>query len=245
MDLPGYGDSDGDPPEDWLGFINQGGYAEVAATVVRQLVLRFSLDGVVLAGHCAGAITATYGAEASGDDCMGLILIEPYFHLAQEAKPSMRQKFRVWAQRNQMGGMLYVLFNLAKHVPRILGKRVLPANANVPLLNSWKRVSSRGIPILLLKAPTRGAQGDVTRIAGFDYLQHVMDTTCSASRVELRVAEEANHSFSNRAGRLAVRNVLNEWLNQYLPLRGPTGEAESASLEHNSNRHDIPALFVL
>jgi hypothetical protein len=40
LDLPGHGDSEGDPPTEWLGLINMGGYASIASATIRELVGR-------------------------------------------------------------------------------------------------------------------------------------------------------------------------------------------------------------
>ena len=54
LDLPGLGDTAGNIPTDVLSFINEGGYAPIAAAKMKELVEHFNLSGVVLVGHCAG-----------------------------------------------------------------------------------------------------------------------------------------------------------------------------------------------
>src|SRR5580698_10178202 len=58
IDLPGFGDSDGDTPTDLVNFINTGGYTSVVALKIKELVERFNLLGVVMVGHCSGAVSA-------------------------------------------------------------------------------------------------------------------------------------------------------------------------------------------
>ena len=74
FDLPGLGDSDGDVPAQMLDFINAGGYAPVLSATVKELVERFNLSGIVIMGHCAGAVTALYTAAAATKECKGLVL---------------------------------------------------------------------------------------------------------------------------------------------------------------------------
>ena len=80
LDMPGFGDSDGNPPPDLLKFINTGGYGPIASSLMRELSERFSLSGVVVVGLCAGAVSALYTAAAS-KECRGLVLMDPYFYL--------------------------------------------------------------------------------------------------------------------------------------------------------------------
>ena len=51
FDLPGLGDSDGEPPAELLDFINAGGYAAILSATVKEVAERFSLSGMVIVGH--------------------------------------------------------------------------------------------------------------------------------------------------------------------------------------------------
>jgi pimeloyl-ACP methyl ester carboxylesterase len=217
IDLPGYGDSDGDPPTDWLGFINMGGYASVAAAAMKTLVSRFQLSGMVIVGHCAGAVSAVYAAAAS-QDCKGLVLMDPYFHLPQTASPSVRQKLRVWAMQSRIGASLSKLLDFFKHIRLLLYRNAPPANANLKLLRCWKDLASTGLPVLFLKAPTRRAPGIKARVGEFDYLEYALKLAGRKSKVVVKVMEGANHSFSNITGRVAVRQNTELWLSACFPL---------------------------
>src|ERR1700735_785372 len=83
FDLPGLGDSDGDLSAKEIDFdslVNEGAFGPVVSSVADQLADRFSLRGVVVIGHCAGAVTALYSAAANSH-IKGLILLDPYFHV--------------------------------------------------------------------------------------------------------------------------------------------------------------------
>jgi len=204
IDLPGYGDSEGEPPAEWVSFINHGGYASIAAAKIKELVERFDLSGVIVAGHCAGAVTAIYAA-AGGRHCRGLVLLDPYFHHQQVLKSKLRQRVNLWRMQSPVGRMLSTIHNFVKEIRITLRGNAIPENANVPLLRCWKELSSSGLPILILKAPARKSPGMKPKVGEFDYLQHALKLAGRKSRVSVRVAEGANHSFANRLGREAVR----------------------------------------
>lgn len=106
LDLPGFGDSEEDPPEDLLGFICKGGYGSIASANVKELVKRFSLTGVIIIGHCAGSVSALYTAAISRE-CKGLVLIGPFFHLTKPiSPPRIRRQLKLWALHSRLGARL-------------------------------------------------------------------------------------------------------------------------------------------
>lgn len=214
IDLPGFGDSEGDPPSEWLSFVNEGGYASIASAKVDELVARFDLSGVILVGHCAGAISAIYTAEVS-TECKGLVLMEPYFHLPLAAPSKMREQLHVWALQNRFGGFLSNIFDLLKQIRLFFYGNMPPENANFPLLRCWKKLATTGLPVLILRAPSRNVIGRKTRIGEFDYTEYILGLAGRRSQVVVKVLEDANHSFANRLGRAAVRKQTASWLNDF------------------------------
>jgi pimeloyl-ACP methyl ester carboxylesterase len=217
LDLPGFGDSEGDPPADWLGFINQGGYAAIASAKIRELVARFNLSGVVMVGHCAGAVSAIYTAAASRE-CRGLVLMDPYFHLPQTIRPKILQQLNLWALQSRFGGLLSNIYGRLKEIRLLLRPDLPPENANFPLLRRWTELASTGLPILILKAPGWKTSGTKPRVGEFDYFKHVLELAGRRSQVVVKVVDGANHSFANRLGRAAVRQHTERWLNACFPL---------------------------
>lgn len=217
FDMPGLGDSPGDVPGGLLDFINAGGYTALAAATVRELVQRFSLSGMVIVGHCSGAVSAIYTAAACGD-CKGLVLMDPYFHLMQQGGASkLKRMLGRWASKNRLGGLLSDIHDRLKDARRLLRRNMPPENANRPLIRAWREVSSAGLPILLLKAPARKAPGTKARTGEFDYLAHVIDLAGDKGRVEVKLIEGGDHSFASRVGRTAVRSHAQDWLDTYFP----------------------------
>jgi hypothetical protein len=96
---------------------------------------------------------------------------------------------------------------------------VLPENANLPLLRCWEGLASRGIPILILNKPERKSADMKARAKAFDYLEYVLRLAEGKSRVVVRLAEGSDHSFSNRLGRVAVRQHVEEWLDVHFPFK--------------------------
>jgi pimeloyl-ACP methyl ester carboxylesterase len=214
LDMPGFGDSDGNPPPELLQFINSGGYGPIAAAMMRELSEQFGLSGVVIVGLCAGAVSALYTAAAS-KECRGLVLMDPYFHLPLPARSWLWQKLTGRISRTALGRLINNGYDRFTDVRLYLRRNPMPENTNFPLLRCWKTVASSGLPILLLKAPTTKPRGEE-----FDYLRYILEQAGSNSRVVARVVEGAGHTFSNRVGRAGVRELTESWLNLYFPLPG-------------------------
>ncbi len=221
VDLPGSCDSGGDAPPELLSFINTGGYEAVTVEVIKQIVARYNLSSVILMGHCSGTVTALFAAAAY-KDCSGLVLLEPYFHLPPPVATKTREALSDWAASNRLGGVLSNLFDCLKALRLRLRLRLrrseLPGNANFPLLDRWKSLASAGLPILVLKAPSPKASGSKPRLGDFDYLSHVIHLGGTHSRIDLRAIEGAGHSFADRTGRAAVRNLTEAWLGEHFPV---------------------------
>ena len=227
LDMPGFGDSDGNPPPELLKFINTGGYGSIASALTKELSERFGLSGVVVVGLCAGAVSALYTAAAS-KECRGLVLMDPYFHLPISPPPWMWQKLTGRISRTSLGGLISKGYDRFTDLRLYLRRNPMPENANFPLLRCWKTVASTGLPILLLKAPATKPRGEE-----FDYLKYILEQAGSNSRVAVKVVEGAGHTFSNRVGRAGVQQLIEGWLNFYLPLPGCgdyTNRRETADL---------------
>lgn len=215
LDLPGYGDSDTDPPADWLSFINQGGYAPIISRDIKQLMARFNLSGVVIVGHCAGAVSAVYTA-AENKDCKGLVLLDPYFFLPPAIKQKkIRNRLSLRFLQGNIGRVLSKIPALLKESRLLLRGNALPENANDSLLRCWGKLASTGIPILILKAPGKKTTGIKPGIGEFDYFEHVLKLAAGNNDVGIKLASGSNHGFSNRMGREAVRQSMEDWLAGY------------------------------
>lgn len=217
IDLSGLGDSDGEIPEDLLGFINSGGYARSIASIVEQLVCRFNLSGVIILGHCAGSVSALYAAASSY--CRGLVLMDPYFYLPPPVKQS-----KVWkhlsgtTSHSGLSVSLRSFYDMVKGTWTWLRENLPPANANFALLQRWKDVTTSGLPILLLKSQGQMPLPTMGKSREFDYIKYVAKLAGHQSQVSILTVEGTDHSFANRAGRDAVRVHIEHWLSAYFPL---------------------------
>jgi pimeloyl-ACP methyl ester carboxylesterase len=223
VDLPGLGDTAGEIPNELLTFIHAGGYAKIAGAKVKELVEHFGLSGVVILGHCAGAVSAIYAAASCIAECRGLILLDPYFHVPLAVRPALRRGLSDWALHSSIGRMFSNLYDRAQKIKMILRGNELPRNANRPLLSRWKEVASTGLPILIIKAPSRKATGTSARVGEFDYLKHVSDLAGRKSQVIMELVQGTDHSFANRLGRAGVQQYIEQWLGNYLPLQDDVG----------------------
>ena len=218
MDLPGLGDSDAPLNTALLDFINAGGYGSIASAKIKELVDRFGLSGVVIVGHCAGAVTAIFAAAAS-KECKGVILLDPYFYLPQQMKKSKAWKRLVrWAATSIVGGALSKIYDWLKNIRLALGGSRPPGNANFALLRRWSEVANKGLPTLLFKAPGRKSTGTKPRVGEFDYIKHIQTIAARKSQVTVQVIDNTDHSFANGAGRTAVREHVERWLRDCFPF---------------------------
>jgi alpha-beta hydrolase superfamily lysophospholipase len=233
IDLPGLGDSEGQASTDLLDSINAGGFANIGAAVARQLVERFGLSGVVVFGHCAGSVSALFAGAASAD-CMGLILLDPYFHLPQAKRPRVRQQLSDWARRSRIGSSLSNGYDRVRNFRLLLRRNAPPGNANVELLARWKQVATAGMPILLLKAPGIKAQGSKPRVGEFDYIDYVVKLAGRKNRVAVDFVKGADHSFANYKGREEVERHIAEWLAAQFPLANFSLGSKEVSLSRSS-----------
>ncbi len=224
FDLPGLGDTEGELSIDFLDFVNSGGFASLIALKVTELAQRYNLSGVVLVGHCAGAVSAIYAAAAS-KDCAGLVLMDPYFHLKQAVRPWFREQISTWARRSRLGRFSSKLYDFSGDLLLSLKGNSVPGNANFPLIKSWKQAADKGLPVLLLKAPSLKASGFKPRQGEFDYFSYIASLAARKGRVTLTAIEGTDHSFANRVGRQAIRQHTENWLQTHFPQAisgGPT-----------------------
>jgi len=216
FDLPGLGDTEGELSLDFLDFVNSGGFSSIIALKVTELTRRYDLSGVVLVGHCAGAVSAIYAA-ASSKHCAGLVLLDPYFHLKQAVRPWIREQLSTWARKSGLGRLSSRIYDLSGDLWLSVKGNSVPRNANFPLLKSWKQVAEAGLPILLLKAPSLKASGVKPRQGEFDYLSYIASLAARKGRVTITAIEGTDHSFANRVGRLAIRQHTENWLQTHCP----------------------------
>lgn len=226
LDSPGFGDSGGDPPPELFEFINRGGYADCLSAKIKELAARYHLSGVVLVGLCAGAVSAVWAAAAS-KDCRGIILMNPYFHLPLAERPSYRKKLSAWSLRTRLGGVLSGCFALVKEIRLLLNRQPLPKNANQGLLRRFMELASAGLPTLILVNKDWKTPGMKSKTGEFDYLSHVLNLTRRKGCVVVTLVEGANHSLSNRAGRLGAKEHAEHWLESCFPVSDPANMALS------------------
>ncbi len=217
FDLPGLGDSYGEIPNDLVKFADEGGWGTIASSKVKELVHSRGLPGVVMFGHCSGATTAIYAASRSRE-CKGLILMDPYFNLPRSLTPSLRPGLVLWVRSSKTGQLMRAGYDRIRELREALRKEKLPANANLNLIARVKQVVANKVPILIFKAPRPPAVGgSVLRAGEFDYFDYIVSLAERSDQFTIKEIDDTDHSFSNRAGRLAVRQHSEAWLEQYFP----------------------------
>jgi pimeloyl-ACP methyl ester carboxylesterase len=229
LDLPGFGDSDGDPPARLLEFIETGSFASIVSAKAREIVERFGLSGVILVGLCAGAVSAIFGAKAT-KECRGLILIDPYFHLPLGKRSKIWEKLTGRISRSSLGRAIDWLRNRLKAYWVLFTGSRPPSNANFVLLNCWKDVASEGLPIILFRAwPGFKQRGE------FDFINYILKLAGRRNKVVIKVIEGAGHTFSDRVGKYAVREHVENWLAANFAPSRVRASAKAPAFSNNHN----------
>ena len=233
IDMAGLGDSDGDIPDDLLAEINSGEYAKPLPSLIKDLVKRFDLSGLVIVGLCAGAVSTIFAAAAS-KECKGLVLLDPFFHLPKMVRSQAREGLAEWTSKSSFGGFARKAYHRLKAIRRSLRRNALPANANRPLLKDWEKIASRKTPVLLFKAPGLDSPNTKRNEDDFDYIEYVLKLAGPRNEVRVQSIAGTDHSFANRMGRAAVSEHVERWLGTHFPLTRPeSGMAKSsAAIDH-------------
>ena len=208
IDLPGFGDSEGDSPTELLDSNNQRGYASIASVKIRELVTRFNLAGVVIVDQCSSGVSALYAA-ASCPECKGLVLMDPRFDQPR-IEPLIRQHSSDRASQN-CRRFSSNIFASVKGTTLSCG-RASPENAN-PRLRRLKEVASTGLPILIFKTLSR-----MPKVCEFDYSKYVVGLAGRKSQVVINMLDGADRSFASRLNRVTIRLHTEQWLDACFPL---------------------------
>jgi pimeloyl-ACP methyl ester carboxylesterase len=230
FDLPGLGDSEGDLPTEVLNFVNlvdDGTYVPLVSGLVKTLAQRFCLSGLIVVGHCAGAVSGLYAAAAGQNNGIkGLVLLDPYFHrrqgvtnrnlLSRWYRHIVTKREQEWDVSDQpvpqdarirLFSYISSAYDRLKYIRRLVQGKRLPKNANVRLLECWDRLKSAGLPMLVLRAP-----GIIPKVGEFDYIRYLQSISSRGSRAVIRSIEGTTHSFVEGSGKEAVREHVEQWL---------------------------------
>jgi pimeloyl-ACP methyl ester carboxylesterase len=242
FDLPGLGDSDGDlsgGETDFDSLINDGGYGPVVCDLTIELVERFNLGGVVIIGHCAGAVTALYSA-AVNERIKGLVLLDPYFHVQETSTTqSVLVRSHLGIVRRLVGNgpgqsilrsagvkllsCARAIYHRLQSIRRLVRRKRLPSTANLPLIRCWKQLASSGLPMLVLRCawftPKPGE---------FDYVRDLQPLPDRDCHISVKLIEGTMHSFEERRAKEAVLKYTEQWLGACFPLTKCTDPAELA-----------------
>jgi pimeloyl-ACP methyl ester carboxylesterase len=254
VDLPGFGDSDGEIPREVLDFqtaVNRGGYASHLSSAAENLVERFHLSGVVLFGHCAGAVSALYAATMT-QRLKGLVLLDPYFQVQQKitnrnvlsrwnmhiirriersVAPSVSN--RCWRAEAELLWQLKKIYHRLKQFCHLERSEGLPGNANLPLIRCWNQLESARLPLLVLRSRAASQKS-----GEFDYLSDRQSSLRANSRAVVRLIDGTTHSFAEGQGKVAVREYVEQWLRESFPINNRT--QDQVSLATTIGHHPDP-----
>jgi pimeloyl-ACP methyl ester carboxylesterase len=244
FDLPGLGDSDCDLSDGAIDFdslVADGQYSPAVCDLTIELVERFNLGGVIIIGHCAGAVTALYSA-AVYERIKGLVLLDPYFHVQEPTSQNVLARSHSQIVSKLVGdgpgqsilrsagvrllSCVRAIYHRLESIRRLVRRKRLPSTANVPLIRCWKQLASAGLPMLVLRCawftPKPGE---------FDYVRDLQPLSDRHCRISVELIEGTMHSFEERRAKEAVLKHTDQWLSACFPL---TKRTETRNLEHHS-----------
>jgi pimeloyl-ACP methyl ester carboxylesterase len=245
FDLPGLGDSDCEPVTGAIDFdamVADGYYSPAVCELTNELVERFHLGGVVIIGHCAGAVTALYAA-AVNQRIKGLVLLDPYFHV-QEANNTQtvlaRSHSRIVGKLVGDGPAPAILrsagvsllscaraiYHRIEPIRRLVRRKKLPGTANLPLIRCWEQLATAGLPMLVLRCAWY-----TPKPGEFDYVHDLHPLSDRHCRTSVKLIEGTMHSFEERRAKEAVLKHTEQWLSAFFPLTRCT---EARNAEHHS-----------
>jgi len=229
FDLSGLGESDGDLPDNVLPFfikVQTGQYATETGALARELVRKYGLSGVVLAGICGGAVTAIFAAQKCAPGIVsGLVLLDPTFKTFSAQLPpgppktgvarawsnawsrvrGMNVRIRAKIVRTDFGERLSVTYAKIKKTCRALLLNKLPANTNMALIQCWRDQAGGGMPMLVFNADSESR-----RLDEYDYSSHLLKG--AGSNTSWINIEDTNHSFLEGKAPDILQENITHWM---------------------------------
>lgn len=235
--MPGLGDSEGDLADNALTVVRQiqsGDHAPYAAQLAAKLVASHELIGIILAGHCGGAITSIYAAHHHPSaNIVGLMAFEPDFRLRLVGRSEppknhlLQAEVRATLLKSPLGPLLQTTHHLLKAAKT--GDQTSPSNngseakqpeaapvqandgtpppdANLALLKAWNQTLKEPFPILLVSVPNASTP---------PYYRDLLERTAPAlTHIKL---PHTNHAFVEGTGTQDVIAATQAWLQRHYP----------------------------
>lgn len=224
VDLPGYGDSQGDLPPDCdtlYSSIEDGAYAEIAVKVLSQIREQFGLGTIIVGGICGGAATALFAA-ALERRCKvgGLLLLDLPFFFARLRKQAtgnasrgplrtsikrLSSRLHDWVLEQKWEPYVTKAYRGLKRLRKPSGPNGLPPDTNWRLVGDLRNLLKSGVPALLIFAQPSASTG-----TAFDYAAYLQMQ--AGSLLTKAVIEGTTHSFVENDGEVGVLRALSSWL---------------------------------
>ena len=217
LDLPGFGDSEGDPTAEMFDFINRGGFAPIISAKIRELVTRFSLNGVVIVEQ-GSTSTSTLYAAACCLECKGLVLMDPCFdlpRLTESSHPKNHDDLGT-KDRSQFSRNLYP--SLTQAQPFCEATSAVYATG---IRRRLKDVGAIQLPVLIFKSSNQHAKSHED-----DFLTCIAHLAGRNSQVVINMLNGSTRFFTSRLGRLLIRQGMEQWLTNCFPVAPPTGNLQ-------------------
>jgi hypothetical protein len=222
-----------DDTQTYFSRVARGLNVPAANAVAREVCERFGFDAVVMGGICGASITSIYAADAAeSGPIAGLVLLDPSFKLVQPfqgipktsgqapARPPLLRRLketvvglRIHVLEREWGQFLRRIWRrckpyfapLRRALRSIRGGARLPTDANRPLLDAFRRLARRGLPMLVVLA------GDEHEYKErFDYVG--LGLREAGGAITRHFLRGTNHAFIEGNGESEVRQRVTAWL---------------------------------
>jgi pimeloyl-ACP methyl ester carboxylesterase len=217
LDLPGLGDSPGQLPESLeslFQMMHDGCHVEPALAAARDIRRRYGFDTLVLGGLCAAAGTSLLAAARSPECVAGIVALElelfrPVAEVPLELGAAVRSRaawLRLLTGHSRLNRVVPPIRGL---VPGWLGRMLLPAHTDRPLVDALADFVARQKPLLLMMSAGN------RRAAFFDQVRGVVLGRRAARSLRLCEIPGTNHIFTTGAAHEVVLERLGAWSREH------------------------------
>jgi pimeloyl-ACP methyl ester carboxylesterase len=223
IDMPGMGDSPGVVPdiaEHFGNGVRRGEQVPAFSAAIRDLMDKYSITKVIVAGICAPFINAVFSWGEKKIPLNGIIALDPDF--SSPTRPVKKayqfslkkifsgERWMLIFSGNSVKSRYFPLF-IRQMLRPLIRLRDNPDNMNIPLVQIWRNLVSSGVPALIISAK------DKTQHLYIQQVNKIALRGVDRSQVRFLAISGTDHTFMTGDPRETILREVRSWLNQYFP----------------------------